>query len=223
MLCSSLARHAGFALCLSFFSALLSVLCVSALSFSESFLSTVNCRLSTPLKLDDKVRLADRFERYFNRPRFLALQLHADFPIRKTRQPPFKKLRFAHRLAGRNLRQPPSKPLEIRRLLQRPVHPRRTHLQRVPSWARYQFLDIEDHAQLLADELAIGVADLRVRITRGILAAQVSRRIADCRCWLRNPIDVHPQEPLLADFPLDINDFQAFRARHPLGSAADLF
>src|SRR6267143_2281479 len=37
----------------------------------------------------------------------------------------------------------------------------------------------------------------------------------------RNLVDVHPQEPLLADFPFDINDFQAFRTRHALGSAAD--
>src|SRR5256885_3679630 len=37
----------------------------------------------------------------------------------------------------------------------------RTDLQRVPWRARNQILHVEDHAQLLADAFAIGVADLR--------------------------------------------------------------
>src|SRR5260370_8204616 len=101
------------------------------------------------LKLHDQIRLADRLQRHLDRPRFLALQLHAHFPIRKSRQPPFKKLRFAHRLAGRNLRHPPSKALEIRWLLQRPVHPRRTHPQRVPSRATNQIPSTQHHPHYL--------------------------------------------------------------------------
>src|SRR6266446_3120860 len=37
----------------------------------------------------------------------------------------------------------------------------------------------------------------------------------------RNAIDVHPQEALFADFPLDVNDFQPFRACYPLGGFAN--
>src|SRR5260370_42155273 len=122
------------------------------------------------LKLHDQIRLADRLQRHLDRPRFLALQLHAHFPIRKSRQPPFKKLRLAHRLAGRNLRQPPPETFEVRRLLQRPVNPRRTDLPHIPR-PGYQFLDVEDHAQLLADALAVRVADLRGRITLRLFSA----------------------------------------------------
>jgi hypothetical protein len=49
---------------------------------------------------------------------------------------------------------------------------------------------------LLADALAIGMADL------GVWIVHVSPALAP-----RKFIDVHPQEPLLADFPFDINDF----------------
>src|SRR5436190_16569169 len=37
----------------------------------------------------------------------------------------------------------------------------------------------------------------------------------------RHPVDVHPQKPLLADLPFDIDNFQALRTSHPLGSCAD--
>src|SRR5260370_9000089 len=104
-----------------------------------------------------------RLQRHFTRPRSLALQLQADFPVRKSRQPPFKNLRLAHRLAGRNLRQPPRKALEIRRPFQRPVQPRRTDLQNI-SPSGNQFLSFEDLAQLLADSPRISVADFGIRL-----------------------------------------------------------
>src|SRR6267378_2121479 len=115
---------------------------------------------------------------------------------------------------------PARKALEIRWPLQRPVQPRRTDFQDV-SRPGNQFLDVEDHAQLLADALAIRVADLRIGVMRNLRRPYLPHCIANHRRWLRYPIDVHPQEPLLADFPFDINDFQAFRTRHPFGSAAD--
>src|SRR5712672_3364106 len=40
---------------------------------------------------------------------------------------------------------------------------------------------------------------------------------------LRHAIDVHPQKPLLPHLPFHINDFQPFRARHPLGRRTDPF
>src|SRR6266446_8773526 len=92
-----------------------------------------------------------------------------------------------------------------------------------PYTTLFRSLNVEDHAQLLADALAIGVADLRIGVVGNLRRPYLPRRIAYRRRRLRNSIDVHPQEPLLADFPFDINDFQAFRTRHPLGSAADFF
>ncbi len=35
--------------------------------------------------------------------------------------------------------------------------------------------------------------------------------------WLWNAVDIDPQKALPADFPFDVNNLQAFRARHPLG------
>src|SRR5712671_7215005 len=48
------------------------------------------------------------------------------------------------------------------------------------------------------------------------MAAPITDRI-------RKAIDIHPQEALLADFPLDVNDFQPFRARYSLGGFANFF
>src|SRR6266581_2485631 len=192
----------------------------SVLILFSVFLSTVNCRLSTSSKLHYQIRLSNRLNRQLHGPRFLPFQLHAHFPLRKSCQPSFKKFRLAHRLARRNLRQAPPEALEIRRLLQRPVQPRRADLQDVPR-PRNQFLHVQDHAQLLAHPFAIRVADFRVRLIRRLGAPDHSRCIADPRGCLRYAIDVHPQKPLLADFPFDISDFQPFRTRHSLGGRAD--
>src|SRR6266576_3773526 len=51
---------------------------------------------------------------------------------------------------------------------------------------------------------------------------QRPRGIAHDGRGLGHAVDVHAQKPLLADFPFDINDFQPFRTRHPLGGGADL-
>src|SRR6266581_7044304 len=192
----------------------------SVLILFSVFLSTVNCRLSTSSELHHQIRLSNRLNRQLHRPRFLPFQLHAHFPLHKSCQPSFKKLRLAHRLACRNLRQAPPEAFEIRRLLQRPVQPRRADLQDVPR-PRNQFLHVQDHAQLLAHPFAVRVADFRVRLIRHLGAPDHSRRIADRRRCLRYAIDVHPQKPLLADFPFDISDFQPFRTRHSLGGRAD--
>jgi len=84
------------------------------------------------------------------------------FPSANPASRPSKKLRFATGSLVEIFASRPRKPLEIRRLFQRPVHPGEL-TSSVYQLGQYQFLDIEDHAQLLADELAIGVADLRVR------------------------------------------------------------
>jgi len=81
------------------------ILCFSRLSISICWLKQIRHILVLEFrpKLHDQIRLADHLNRQLNRPRFLALQLHADFPVPISRQPPFKKLRLAHWLAGRDL------------------------------------------------------------------------------------------------------------------------
>src|SRR6266581_8282147 len=138
-----------------------SVPSVLILSFGFcSQLLTFDCRLSTSSKLHHQIRLSNRFNRQLHRPRFLPFQLHAHLPLRKSCQPSFEKFRLAHWLARRNLRQAPPEAFEIRRLLQRPVQPRRADLQDVPR-PRNQFLHVQDHAQLLAHPFAVRVADFR--------------------------------------------------------------
>src|SRR5882762_6441692 len=162
-------------------------MCFSRLSISICWYSKFAILLPRipTLKLHHQIRLANHLNRQLNGPRFLALQLQTDSPVPKSRQPPFKKLCLAHRLTGRNFRQSPLEPQEIRRLVQRPVHPRRADLQDV-SRPGYRFLDIQDHAQLLADALTVRVADLRIGVLRRRLQRFAS--IADLPRRLRNPV-----------------------------------
>src|SRR5207248_6518762 len=133
---------------------------------------------------------------------------------------PFKELRVSHWLRRGNLRQPTTEPLEVRGLLERPIHPRGADLQDVAGPGN-QFFHVQNHAELLADPLAIRVADLWKRVVHHLAGPKCPAGIANHRRRLRHAVDVHAQEPLLADFPFDINDFQAFRTRHALGGRAD--
>src|SRR6266702_3134403 len=63
--------------------------------------------------------------------------------------------------------------------------------------------------------------ELTSRMYRGPGTSSSTSKITLSR-WLGHAVDVHAQKPLLADFPFDINDFQPFRTRHPLGGGADL-
>src|SRR2546429_8030422 len=74
----------------------------------------------------------------------------------------------------------------------------------------------------LAHALPVRVADLRKWIMYDSARPQRPRGIAHDGRGLGHAVDVHAQKPLLADFPFDINDFQPFRTRHPLGGGADL-
>src|SRR4029077_14500897 len=87
--------------------------------------------------------------------------------------------------------------------------------------ARNQVLNVEDHAQLLADPFTIRVTDFRKRVVNDPGCADGPCRVAYRCSRLGHPVDVHPEEPLFADLPFDINDFQALRTRHPLGGFAD--
>ena len=40
---------------------------------------------------------------------------------------------------------------------------------------------------------------------------------------LGKTVDIHPKESLFSNLPFDVGDFQAFRARYPLGSLANFF
>ncbi len=92
--------------------------------------------------------------------------------------------------------QPPGESLEFSRLRELAVQPRRTDLQNIVRPGN-QILHVEDYAQLVADGLAIPVAD--------------AFRL----------IDVDAQEALLADLPFHVHHFHAQRARHALGRIAD--
>lgn len=183
-----------------------------------------NCDEECGLKLDDQMRLAYESQGHLQSPRSLALQLQIDTflagvgksrpwipAIHEACKTALKKCHAFHRLFRPNLCRTPGEAFVIRLLLERPVHARRTDLQHIAR-SGYQFLNVEDHAQLLADPLAIRMRNLGVRVGR--LAIFGSRR---------NPVDVHPQEALLADFPFDVNDFQTFRSGDPLGSFANFF
>src|SRR6266404_2114734 len=193
--------------------------------FSSLLLSTVNCQPS--LKLHHQIRLPNPLQRYFHHPRLFPLQLHPYFSVRESRQPSLKKFRVPDRLARRNLRQPSHEPLKILRLLQRPIQPRRADLQNV-SRPLNQLFHVQNHAQLLADPLAIRMTDLRVRFaSRNVRAFRprrnysLGRRVRLRWLSLRYAVDIYPQEPLLPHFPFHINDFKPHRARHPLGGRAN--
>ena len=72
-----------------FLSRLLSVLCVSALSFLFVFLLTTPV-YSLSLKLHHQIRLPNLLQRQLHRPRRFPLQLQPHLPIHKSRQPPLK-------------------------------------------------------------------------------------------------------------------------------------
>src|SRR5262249_2386734 len=168
------------------------------------------------LKLHHQVRLANRLEWYLHDSRVFSFQLHADFSVRITFQAPFKKLGFADGFAGRNLRQAPGEALELRGLFQRAIHSRRADFQDVTR-PRNQLFHVENHAELLAHALAIGVADVGERTWR----IPCFNRICELRGG--HTVDVHPEKPLLADLPFDIHDFQAFGTRHTFRGVADFF
>src|SRR6266851_6089679 len=181
------------------------------------FLALVSCRW---LKFHDQIRLAYHIQRHLDGFCFAAFQLHAHFAVRETRKPPLKEFRLANRLGGRNLRQASAEPLEIPGRFQGPVESRRTDFQNVAR-AVDQLFHVQNHAELLADPLAVrvtnlgvGIADVRARNVGG-------HRAVGGRDSLRHAVDIDAQKPLLAYLPLDVNDIQPLRARHPLGGCAN--
>ncbi len=197
-------------------------------------LLTVDCRLSTLFSLQNSTtKFAFRIASNGTSTTRASLPFNSTrtFYIRKSCQPPFKNFASPDRLARRNLRQPSTEALKIRQLRQRPVQspadsppascPRargiRSSTSRITlscsfkrtgnpnglSWDR-------GHARFLAPGLA-----------KGRSAARTHRLVAAADCFGIRSMP-HPQEPLLADFPFDINDFQAHSgARRPLGSFPD--
>src|ERR1700687_631006 len=73
---------------------------------------------------------------------------------------------------------------------------------------------MQNHAQLLADPLAIRMTDSRVRRFRRNYAV---------RRWvpLRYAIDINPQKSLRPHLPFHVTDFRPFRARPPRGGRAN--
>src|SRR5271156_1468793 len=190
-----------------------------------------------PLKLHHQISLPHHQQRYLHHLRLFPLQIHPHLPIHKPRQPTLKKLLLPHRLIRRNLHQPPHKPRKILRREQRPIHPRRTTFQRVPRRPRYQLLHIQNHAQLLANPLAIRVTNLGISRFRRHSPRSNSRSILRRLTFetrdsgrtiafifsainphrLRHPVDIHPQKPFPSHLPFDVNDFQPFRTCYPSG------
>src|SRR5579863_5372491 len=96
------------------------------------------------LKLDDQMCLAYESQRHLQSTRSLALQLQLDIflarvckcrpwnpAIHDTCETALKKCHAFDRFVGPDLRGPSGKAFVIRRLLQRPVHARRTDLQHI--------------------------------------------------------------------------------------------
>src|SRR5215469_1815454 len=161
-------------------------------------------RLPAPLlQFNDQVRLANVREGHRD---FVILQRHLHGTIRIAGEPPLEKLLLLHGLVQPNLGAPPDKSLVVGRLQQLPVKAGRADLEYIPG-SRNQVVHVQDHAELLADALAVLVTDPRAF---GVLGAG-------------RPVDINPQKPLLADLPLDVKDFQALRASHALGGGAYLF
>src|SRR3984957_11765776 len=110
------------------------------------------------LKLHHQIRPPYFLQRPLHPPSHFPLQLQPHFPVPKSRQPSLKILLILHGFSRRNLCHPSPKPLVLPRFPKRTVHARRTHLQDVAR-ARNQLLHIHDHAELLADTLAIPMAN----------------------------------------------------------------
>jgi len=180
------------------------------------------------LELHDQIRSANVVERQLDHPRFLAFQLHADFAVRNALQPPFEELRFADRLDRRNLRQPPAKrwksaalvsPRSIPGELISRTYPGPGTSSSTSSITLSCLLTFSQSAWLTLGYGLLASPTAARRLTRRRCGAlpYVRPGISAAHHWYA--IDVHPKKALLADFPLDINDFHAFRTRHPLGGS----
>src|SRR5277367_4073369 len=106
------------------------------------FYSLFTTHYSLSLKLHHQIRLPDLLQRQLHSACRFPLQLQPHLPIHKSRQPSLKILLIFHRFGRRNLRHPPAKSLVLRRIPQRPIHPRGTHLQGVPRSPRNQLFHI---------------------------------------------------------------------------------
>src|ERR1700722_1292068 len=175
------------------------------------------------LKLHHQIRPPYFLQRPLHPPSHFPLQLQPHFPVPKSRQPSLKILLILHGFSRRNLCHPSPKPLVLPRFPKRTVHARRTHLQDVAR-ARNQLLHIQDHAELLADTLAIRMANSQLpTLARLRWRQNQPRRVGHPRPSFRHPIDDHAQEALLPHLPLNIIYFQAFRPRHALGGFPNFF
>ena len=116
-------------------------------------------------------------------------------PSAVPRQASFEEFRILDGFDRRNSSQAADKSLEIGRLGQLAIQTRRADLQNVAGPGN-EVLDVEKHAQLFADGLAIAMTD--------------SFRF----------IDVNAQKSLLADFPFDIDYFDPGRAGGAFGGVA---
>ena len=97
------------------------------------------------------------FQRYLHHSRLLPLQLHVE--LLPSANPPaaLRKTWHPHRLGSYDLGQPPAKTLEFRGLSSAARSIPGELTSRMYPRPRNQILDIEDHAKLLADALAITV------------------------------------------------------------------
>src|ERR1019366_9281234 len=154
---------------------------------------TADWPLSLTSKFHDQVRLANSFHRHGNHP---ALHFDPDLAVGEPRQTALEKFLIPDRVNRRDARQPSGKPFELGRFGQLAVEPRGTHLKDIMR-PRNQIFHVHDHAELIADGLAILVAD-----ALGL-------------------IDVDAEEALLADLPFNVDHFHAQRPRHALGRFAD--
>src|SRR5271156_4232019 len=95
------------------------------------------------------------FHRQSNHP---ALHFDLYLAVGDTRQTAFKIFLILHGFRGRDSRQPPGESHKLRRLGQLAIESGRTHLKDIGR-PRNQILNVENHAELIADSFAILVAD----------------------------------------------------------------